>query len=83
MKKNRNKSNKSVFILGKDSHKSAFDGITLAGCDAILLPCIREPMFGISLGVLESHIKQAIDEYRSDVRFIHLLINQQTHFIDI
>ena len=51
----RNKHNKyntrSVLLLGRDSHKSAFDALQLADIDAAILPVQTDPEFGVPLGV--------------------------------
>ena len=54
----------SIFLLGRDSHKSAFDALALSeGCDAVLLPCVTENSFQVSLGVTVDSIQAAINCY--------------------
>lgn len=57
----------SILILGRDSHKSAFDAIQLAGCTAALLPCPVDPKFGIALGTTLESIKYALDTHGNKV----------------
>jgi arginine/lysine/ornithine decarboxylase len=69
--------NKSILLMGRDSHKSAFDAISLADCEAALLPCIVENEFGISLGVQTGAIEEALKTYGSDV--CGLLLTRPTY----
>lgn len=55
-----NKDTKRVFLLGRDSHKSAFDALSLAGVDGVLLPCNYDEKFQIPLGVSIDSITEAI-----------------------
>jgi arginine/lysine/ornithine decarboxylase len=55
--------------VGRDSHKSVFDAISLAGCDAVLLPCHFADDFGISLSVVKERIYEAINIYGKNVRY--------------
>lgn len=60
-------SSESILILGRDSHKSAFDAIQLSGCTAALLPCPVEPQFGVTLGTTLASVKSALDTYGDKV----------------
>lgn len=57
----------AVVIMGRDSHKSAFDALSIAGCDAALLPCTWDDNFGVTVGVEIESIEQALDEHGSNV----------------
>ena len=56
-----------MFILGRDSHKSAFDALSLAECDSILLPCYIDSNFYIPLGISYDSIHEALTVYGSRV----------------
>jgi len=60
-------SDSPVFLIGKDSHKSVYDGLSLGQCDAVLLPCEHDREFGVPLGVSIQSIEAAIKEYKSRV----------------
>jgi len=64
---NNNNNNKIVFLLGRDSHKSAFDALSLAGVDGILLPCNYDEKFQIPLGISIKSIKEAIKLYKGKI----------------
>ena len=64
---NKNDDQRSVLILGRDSHKSAFDALVLADCDAALLPCYCDPKFGIPYGVEYESIQCALNDHRGNV----------------
>ena len=61
------KDERSIMILGRDSHKASFDGLRLANCDGALLPCIQDEEFGIPLGVDFDSITEALDTYGHQV----------------
>ena len=56
-----------IFVIGRDSHKSVVDGIALAGCDALVLPCLVEGDFGVSLGMDVSLLKDIFLQYHGEV----------------
>ena len=56
-----------VFILGRDSHKSAFDALSLAECDSILSQCYIDTNFNIPLGISYDSIHEALTVYGSRV----------------
>ena len=58
---------RGVLVMGRDSHKSAFDGVALAGCDAVLLPCVCDAVFGVPLGVEMASVRAALDAHGADV----------------
>lgn len=61
---------RSIFIVGRDAHKSVFDALYLAqDCDAVLLPCPQDSTFHVSLGVTLESIKEAINVHGSKVFF--------------
>jgi hypothetical protein len=63
----RSTTRRSILLLGRDSHKSAFDAISVADCDAALLPCDTDSEFEISLGVHISAVRKALDQYGDQV----------------
>lgn len=70
-------SNKTVFLIGRDSHKSVFNGLDLADCDAVVLPCEHDGTFGVSLGVSYDDIKKAIETYGHQI--CGLLLTRPTY----
>ena len=60
-------SDRSIMILGRDSHKASFDGLRLADCDGALLPCVQDNEFGVPLGVDIESISEALETYGSQV----------------
>ena len=65
----RAQTEKSIFLISRDSHKSVFDALTLAQeCDAVVLPCAQEHAFQVSLGITLDSIQQAIHQYGKQVR---------------
>lgn len=65
--RSRRPASESILILGRDSHKSAFDAVQLAGCSAALLSCPVEPRFGIALGTTLLSVKCALDKHGDQV----------------
>jgi arginine/lysine/ornithine decarboxylase len=61
-------SDRSIMILGRDSHKASFDGLRLADCDGALLPCVQDSEFGVPLGVDFESISEALETYGSQVQ---------------
>ena len=57
-----------IFIIGRDAHKSVVDGIALAGCDALVLPCHVEPSFKVSLGMDFASLQDILLQYQGKVR---------------
>lgn len=73
----------SLLLLGRDSHKSAFDALSLSpdGCDGVLLPCELDSSFQVSLGVTIHTIQKAIDIYGTRVSiFNYQFFIQHTKF---
>jgi arginine/lysine/ornithine decarboxylase len=68
-----NPADQPVFLLGRDSHKAAFDGLNLAMCDAVMLPCVVSQAFGVSLGIRLESVQEAINRYGSKVRLDPIL----------
>jgi lysine decarboxylase len=68
---------RSVFIVGRDSHKSVFDALVLADCDAALLPCQISNEWGISLGVDTESITHVLSLYGE--RVCGVLITRPTY----
>jgi arginine/lysine/ornithine decarboxylase len=58
-------SKKSVVIVSRDAHKSVFDALELAQCDALVLPCSIDEAFGVSTGVDADTIIKSIAEFRA------------------
>lgn len=59
---------RSIVLLPRDAHKSAFDALTVSqNCDAVLLPCTAEPDFGVTLGFTLDTVQRAIDLYGDQV----------------
>jgi arginine/lysine/ornithine decarboxylase len=58
---------RSVMLMGRDSHKASFDGLRLADCDGALLPCVYDEEFGIPLGIDFDSVSAALDTYGSQV----------------
>ena len=56
-----------ILILGRDSHKSAFDAIGISNCDAVLLPCAIDSCFGVPLGSTYEYIERSLQEYNNVV----------------
>ena len=56
-----------IFLIGRDSHKSVYDGLSLGQCDAVLLPCEFDQEFGVPLSVNIQSIETAIKEYKNRV----------------
>ena len=66
----RNIATKSTLILGRDSHKSAYDGLSIADCDAVVLPCIIETEFNIPIGsFVYENIEIALQIHKENVSF--------------
>lgn len=66
---------KSIFLIGQDSHKSVFDALSLAhDCDAVLLPCAQDHSFQVSLGVTVDSIRQAIELHGTQVRLKYFAV---------
>lgn len=61
---------KPKFIIARDSHKSVFDGLIIAQCDAILLPFHIHKDFQVSMSIRIEAIKKAILQYKGDVSSI-------------
>ena len=59
-----------LFVIGRDSHKSVVDGIALAGCDALVLPCHVEETFGVSLGMDLASLKDILAQHEGQVEFM-------------
>ena len=71
-----------MFLVARDCHKSVFDALMLmnigsvgvgggggvGGCDAVLLPCLTEQQFQVSLGLDASTVVAALDQYEGQVR---------------
>jgi arginine/lysine/ornithine decarboxylase len=57
----------SRFIVGRDSHKSVFDGLQLTESEAILLPCYSDSVFGISLGVDFTKLEEILIKYQGEI----------------
>jgi len=57
----------SIFLVGRDSHKSVFDALDLCGCNAALLPCEHVNSFGVTLGVSFDDIYEALQIHKSQV----------------
>jgi arginine/lysine/ornithine decarboxylase len=68
-KSNRNNiaPKRPILILGRDSHKSAFDAIGISNCDAVLLPCAIDSCFGVPLGSTYEYIERSLQEYNNVV----------------
>ena len=51
-KSNRNTAEnvRPVLLVVRDAHKSVFESLSLAQCDAVLVPCLYNDEFQISLG---------------------------------
>jgi arginine/lysine/ornithine decarboxylase len=61
---------RSVVLLPRDSHKAAFNALTLAqNCDAVLLPCEQDSTFQVSLGVTLETVRRALEEYDGRVSY--------------
>lgn len=52
-----------VMLICRDSHKSVYHGLDLAGCDAVLLPCEYDQSFRVSLGIRKEDLQEAILTY--------------------
>ena len=66
-------SKSSVFLIGRDSHKAVFDALTLANCDAALLPCVTDEEFSLPLGVEFDTVLAALDTYGQQVNLLSIL----------
>lgn len=62
-----NQAKTPVMLLGRDSHKAAFDALYLAMCDAVMLPCDVSESFGVSVGFRLQSVLDAINTYGSKV----------------
>ena len=71
LKRRLNRSNDNtqneVFLIGRDAHKSVFDGLNLAGTAAVLLPCTIDPIFQVSLGIQYEDIVKAINMHDGNI----------------
>mmetsp|Transcript_21668 Transcript_21668/g.31085 ORF Transcript_21668/g.31085 Transcript_21668/m.31085 type:complete len:413 (-) Transcript_21668:246-1484(-) len=65
----KNKSGKSILLLGRDSHKSAFDSLSLSStpCDAVVIPCTILDEFGVSLGIDVDALHESILKYGDQI----------------
>jgi arginine/lysine/ornithine decarboxylase len=54
------------FLIPRDSHKSVFDAVKLADCEAILLPCEVNNDFQISTGAQLEAIRLVFEKYKSE-----------------
>lgn len=62
------KKSKSILLLGRDSHKSAFDGIGLShNCDGVILPTMMDDDFHISFSIQRDSVVNAISQYGDKV----------------
>jgi len=70
-----NKTGRSILLLGRDSHKSAFDSLSLSSnpCDAVVIPCTIVHEFGVSVGIDVESIKESISRYGEQV-ILYLLL---------
>lgn len=60
-----------ILVIGRDSHKSVYDAISLSGCEALLLPCSVDAAFGVALGVTYKSIQTALESYPGQVHVTH------------
>ena len=80
----RSSNNKrTVVMVTRDSHKSVFDALELANCDAWVLPCDTNVDFGISTGADASLIIESIrefqDRYGSTAELAGVIITRPTY----
>ena len=55
-----------ILIVTRDAHKSVFDALWVAQCDAFVLPCLVEESMGVSLGLDPAAERQLDDFLQSD-----------------
>jgi hypothetical protein len=61
--------------MGRDAHKASFDALTLAHCDAVVLPVSVEKAFEVSIGVDVEDVKKAILLYGEKVFLLFFIHN--------
>ena len=73
---------RSIFLVCRDSHKSVFDALYLAGnCDAITLPCEYDDEFQISLGISSDFIRNKLGSLLQEFgdRICGLILTRPTY----
>ena len=58
---------RSTFIICRDAHKAVFDGLWLAQCTALVLPCVVHDDFGVAVGPDLSALEGLLKEHAHDV----------------
>ena len=58
---------KTIILIGRDSHKSVYDGLKLSKCDGKLIPYDVDIDFQVTLSVSKSNIEAAIQKYGKEV----------------
>lgn len=58
---------RSTFIICRDAHKAVFDGLWLAQCRALVLPCVVQDDFGVAVGPDLSALEGLLKEHAHDV----------------
>ena len=58
------------FVIGRDSHKSVYDGLRLSDAAAIMIPCDTDPDFEVSLGMKYESLFNMISQRHDEVRII-------------
>lgn len=61
-----NGTKRSVVIVTRDSHKSVFDALEVANCDAWVLPCSTDEQFGVSTGVDTDLVIESIAQCKAE-----------------
>lgn len=60
-----NGNKRSVIMVTRDSHKSVFDALEIANCDAWVLPCSIDEQFGVSTGVNADLVIESIAKFEA------------------
>jgi arginine/lysine/ornithine decarboxylase len=62
-----NLNSRPVLLVVRDAHKSVFESLSLAQCDAVLIPCLYDDEFQLSLGANTQLLIEVLQKYSGKV----------------